>query len=131
MFLPFEGLYAEVVNLGLIEELQRDYNVSITGPSTMAAMLNTLQMGFRTLAIQKKSNEVWEVLSAVKKEFTTFNDVLSKAQKQIQTAGESIDKLIGTRTRAINRKLSTVEMLDDADKTKEILGIDVSDDSEA
>ena len=88
-------------------------------------------MGFRTLAIQKKSNEVWGVLSAVKKEFTTFNDVLSKAQKQIQTAGESIDKLIGTRTRAINRKLSTVEMLDDADKTKEILGIDVSDDSEA
>ena len=131
MFLPFEGLYAEVVNLGLIEELQRDYSVSITGPSTMAAMLNTLQMGFRTLAIQKKSNEVWEVLSAVKKEFTTFNDVLSKAQKQIQTAGESIDKLIGTRTRAINRKLSTVEMLDDADKTKEILGIDVSDGSEA
>ena len=131
MFLPFEGLYAEVVNLGLIEELQRDYSVSITGPSTMAAMLNTLQMGFRTLAIQKKSNEVWEVLSAVKKEFTTFNDVLSKAQKQIQTAGESIDKLIGTRTRAINRKLSTVEMLDDADKTREILGIDVSDGSEA
>ena len=130
MFLPFEGLYAEVVNLGLIEELQRDYSVSITGPSTMAAMLNTLQMGFRTLAIQKKSNEVWEVLSAVKKEFTTFNDVLSKAQKQIQTAGESIDKLIGTRTRAINRKLSTVEMLDDADKTREILGIDVSENSE-
>ena len=72
----------------------------------------------------------WEFLSAVKKEFTTFNDVLSKAQKQIQTAGESIDKLIGTRTRAINRKLSTVEMLDDADKTREILGIDVSENSE-
>lgn len=124
MFLPFEGLYAEVVNLGLIEELQRTYHVNITGPSTMAAMLNSLQMGFRTLAIQKKSNEVWEVLGAVKKEFGTFQDVLDKAQKQIQSAGDSIDKLIGTRTRAINRKLTNIGTMDDADKAQKLLGID-------
>lgn len=122
MFLPFEGLYAEVVNLGLIEVLQRDYGINITGPSTMAAMLNSLQMGFKTLAIQKKSSEVWTVLGAVKKEFAAFNSVLEKAQKQIQTAGDSIDKLIGTRTRAINRKLSSVEILDDENESQKLLG---------
>ena len=124
MFLPFEGLYAEVVNLGLIETLQRDYNVNITGPSTMAAMLNALQMGFKTLAIQKKSSEVWEILGAVKKEFSTFQSVLDKAQKNIQTASENIDKLIGTRTRAINRKLSEVEILDDPTKSQKLLDLD-------
>lgn len=113
MFLPFEGLYAEVVNLGLIETLQNEYHISITGPSTMAAMLNSLQMGFKTLAIQKKSSEVWQVLGGVKKEFATFQETLDKAQKQIQNAGENLDKLIGTRTRAINRRLSSVEVLDD------------------
>ena len=90
----------------------------------MAAMLNSLQMGFRTLAIQKKSNEVWEVLGAVKKEFGTFQDVLDKAQKQIQSAGDSIDKLIGTRTRAINRKLTNIGTMDDADKAQKLLEID-------
>lgn len=124
MFLPFEGLYAEVVKLGLIEPLQREYHVNITGPSTMAAMLNSLQMGFQTLAIQKKSSEVWEVLGAVKKEFGTFQDVLDKAQKQILNAGESIDKLIGTRTRAINRKLRTVEVLDDDRRVQALLDVD-------
>lgn len=124
MFLPFEGLYAEVVNLGLIETLQRDYNVNITGPSTMAAMLNALQMGFKRLAIQKKSSEVWEILGAVKKEFSTFQSVLDKAQKNIQTASENIDKLIGTRTRAINRKLSAVEILDDPTKSQKLLDLD-------
>ena len=124
MFLPFEGLYAEVVNLGLIEVLQRDYHVNITGPSTMAAMLNSLQMGFRTLAIQKKSSEVWEVLGAVKKEFGTFQDVLDKAQKQLQSAGENIEKLIGTRTRAINRTLKTVETLEDVNKAQKLIEAD-------
>lgn len=127
MFLPFEGLYAEVVNLGMIETLQRDYSVNITGPSTMAAMLNSLQMGFKTLAIQKKSSEVWTVLGAVKKEFTTFQTVLDKAQKQIQSAGDSIDKLIGTRTRAINRKLSSVEILDNEDESQKLLGLDMEE----
>ena len=72
MFLPFEGLYAEVVNMGLVEDLQKNYKVNIAGPSTMAAMLNSLQMGFRTLAIQKKSGEVWKILESAKKEFETF-----------------------------------------------------------
>ncbi len=127
MFLPFEGLYAEVVNLGLIETLQRDYSVNITGPSTMAAMLNALQMGFRTLAIQKKSSEVWEILGAVKKEFGTFQGVLDKAQKNIQTASENIDKLIGTRTRAITRKLNAVETLDDPAKSRKLLGLELTE----
>lgn len=90
----------------------------------MAAMLNALQMGFKTLAIQKKSSEVWEILGAVKKEFSTFQSVLDKAQKNIQTASENIDKLIGTRTRAINRKLSAVEILDDPTKSQKLLDLD-------
>ncbi len=110
MFLPFEGLYAEAVNLGLVETLQREYSVSITGPSTMAAMLNSLQMGFRTLAIQKRSSEVWEVLGSVKKEFGTFAEALEKTQKHIRQVDEDLDKLIGTRTRSINRSLSKVEL---------------------
>ena len=84
MFLPFEGLYAEAVNLGLVETLQREYRISIAGPSTMAAMLNSLQMGFRTLAIQQRSSEVWKVLGEVKGEFGKFSDVLDKAQKQVK-----------------------------------------------
>ena len=110
MFLPFEGLYAEAVNLGLVETLQRDYSVSIAGPSTMAAMLNSLQMGFRTLAIQERSNEVWEVLGSVKAEFGTFADALEKTQKHIRQVDEDLEKLVGTRTRMINRKLSKVEL---------------------
>ena len=104
LFLPFEGLYAEVVNSGLVEGLQREYQVNIAGPSTMAAMLNALQMGFRTLAIQKRSNEVWTILGAVKTEFDKFGDVLAKARQ--------LDLLMGTRTNAINRKLREVERLD-------------------
>ena len=114
MFLPFEGLYAEVVNRGMLETLQKDYGVNIAGPSTMAALLNSLQMGFRTLAIQKRSNEVWTVLGAVKSEFEKFDIILSAAQKRIQAVGDDLDKLVGTRTRAIRRKLSDVEKLDDA-----------------
>lgn len=112
MFLPFEGLYAEVVNSDLVTTLQRDYNVNIAGPSTMAAMLNSLQMGFKTLAIQKRSGEVWKILGAVKTEFTTFADVLEKTQKHIKNVEDDLDKLVGVRTRQITRKLSTVETLD-------------------
>lgn len=115
MFLPFEGLYAEVVNMGLVEVLQRDYRVNITGPSTMAAMLNSLQMGFRTLAIQKKSGEVWKILEAAKKEFDTFETVLTKTRDRLRQADEELDKLIGTRTRAINRKLRSVSALEAPD----------------
>ena len=104
MFLPFEGLYAEVVRLGLVEVLQRQYKVNIAGPTTFAALLNSLQMGFRTLAIQKRSSEVWSVLGAVKTEFATFEDVLAAAQKRIEQTGAELDKLVGVRTRKINRR---------------------------
>ncbi len=109
MFLPFEGLYAEVVRRGMVETLSRDYRVNIAGPTTMAALLNSLQMGFQTLAIQKRSGEVWQVLGAVKTEFSTFNDVLRKAQDRLRLANDDLDKLIGTRTRAIERKLRGVQ----------------------
>lgn len=109
LFLPFEGLYCEAVNLGLIEILQRDYNVSLAGPSTMAAMLNSFQMGFKTLAIRKKSAEVWKVLGSVKTEFDSFADVLEKTQNRLRMAGDELDKLVGVRTRAIQRKLKDIE----------------------
>lgn len=112
MFLPFEGLYAEVVNLGLIEPLQRDFRVNIAGPSTMAAMLNSLRMGFATLAIQKQSSEVWRVLGAAKTEFGKFEEVLLSVQKRLRGADEDLNKLVGTRTNAINRKLASVDKLD-------------------
>ncbi len=112
MFLPFESIYAEVVRrTQLMEQLQRDYKVIVTGPTTLAAILNSLQMGFRTLAIQKRSSEVWRVLGAVKTEFTKFGGLLEKAQKNIQTAGNQIEEVMGKRTRAIQRRLNTVEML--------------------
>jgi DNA recombination protein RmuC len=111
MFLPFEGLYAEVVRKGLIDTLQRQYRINIAGPTTFAALLNSLQMGFRTLAIQKRSGEVWNVLGAVKTEFTRFETVLSAAQKRIEQTGDELDKLIGVRTRKINSKLREVSEL--------------------
>ena len=123
MFLPFEGLYAEVVNMGLVEILQRDYQVNITGPSTMAAMLNSLQMGFRTLAIQKKSGEVWKILEAAKKEFSTFETALNNTRKRLQQADDELEKLVGTRTRAINRKLRDVSSLDASEDSAELLEI--------
>lgn len=113
MFLPFEGLYAEVVNMGLIEKLQQDYKVNVAGPSTMAAMLNSLQMGFKTLAIQKKSSEVWKVLEDAKKEFLTFADVLNKTRMRLRQADDDLEKLIGTRTNQINRKLAMVSAIED------------------
>ena len=108
MFLPFEGLYAEVVSCGLVEVLQRDYKVSIAGPTTMAALLNSLQMGFRTLAIQKRSGEVWKVLGAVKTEFDRFGDVLEATQKRLEQTSTELDKLVGVRTRQIRSKLRGV-----------------------
>ena len=127
LFLPFEGLYAEVVNMGLVESLQRDYQVNITGPSTMAAMLNSLQMGFRTLAIQKKSGEVWTILEAAKKEFLSFGDVLESVKKRLHQADDDLEKLIGTRTRAINRKLKTISKIDESINTHEILELEMAD----
>ena len=114
LFLPFEGLYAEVVNAGLLEMLQRDYQVNIAGPSTMAALLNSLQMGFKTLAIQKRSGEVWQLLGAVKTEFDKFGQGLSKMQQRLRQTDEELDNLIGVRSRAISRKLRSVQSLDDA-----------------
>lgn len=111
MFLPFEGLYAEVVRRGLLEVLQRDYKVNIAGPTTMAALLNSLQMGFKTLAIQKHSSEVWDILGAVKTEFNKFGDVLAATQNRINQANAELDKLIGVRTRSIMRKLKNVTSL--------------------
>lgn len=112
MFLPFEGLYAEAVNLGMIEQLQREYGINVAGPSTMAALLNSLQMGFRTLAIQKRSNEVWQVLGAVKTEFGKFEDVMLKMQNHLRQTSDDLENLMGTRTRAINRKLRAVQELE-------------------
>ena len=111
MFLPFEGLYAEVVNSGLVDQLRREYSVSITGPSTMAALLNSLQMGFRTLAIQKRSNEVWALLSSVKTEFGRFAKVLEDTQKNLRDADSNLEKLVGIRTRKLNNQLIAVEAL--------------------
>ena len=109
MFLPFEGLYSEVVNRGLVEILQRDYKVNIAGPSTMAALLNSLQMGFKTLAVQKRSAEVWEVLGGVKQEFDKFNEVLVATQQRLDQANKELDKLVGVRTRQIQRKLKNIQ----------------------
>lgn len=113
MFLPFEGLYAEVINRGMIEVLQRDYNVIIAGPSTMAALLNSLQMGFRTFAIQQRSGEVWRVLSSVKTEFDKFEGALKMTQKRMNQVNEELDKLVGVRTRSIQRSLKDISSLDD------------------
>lgn len=123
LFLPVEGLYAEVVRHGLVEALQKDYKVNIAGPTTMAALLNSLQMGFKTLAIQRHSSEVWTVLGAVKTEFDKFGQVLVQTQARINQANTELDKLVGVRTRSIQRKLNSIASLDE-DMTKELLGLD-------
>ena len=115
MFLPFEGLYAEAVNHGLVEYLQREYSVSIAGPSTMAAMLNSLQMGFQTLQIQKRSNEVWQLLASVKQEFDSFDKVLLNAQNRIHQLDDEMEKLVGVRTRAIRKSLDKINMSEISD----------------
>jgi len=112
LFLPFESIYAEVVRRSaLLEQLQRHERVIVTGPTTLAAILNSLQMGFKTVAIQRRSSEVWNLLKAVKTEFGEFSKVLSKAQEKILGANDELDKLVGVRTRQITRKLREVELL--------------------
>lgn len=119
MFLPFEGIYAEVVRRSaLLEDLQRHYRVVVTGPTTLAAILNSLQMGFRTLAIQKYSGEVWKILGAVKKEFESMSGMLEKAKKHLETANGQIDNVLGVRTRAIQRRLKDVDTLSAEDARK-------------
>jgi DNA recombination protein RmuC len=118
MFLPVEGLYAEVLRRpGLCDTLQREYRIVVTGPTTLAALLNSLQMGFRTLAIEKRSSEVWELLGVVKAEFGKFGDVLAKTKKKLQEASNTIDKA-AVRTRAIERKLRKVQEVPDTDAVK-------------
>jgi DNA recombination protein RmuC len=130
MFLPFEGLYAEVVRRGMVETLQRDYKINIAGPTTMAALLNSLQMGFKTLAIQKHSSEVWNILGAVKTEFDKFGDVLVATQQRISQANAELDKLITTRTRKIQSKLRNVASLSEV-SSKEILGIGTAEEDDS
>jgi DNA recombination protein RmuC len=114
MFLPTEGLYAEVVqNVALFEELRDKYKVTAVGATTLSAYLGSLQMGFKTLAIEQRSLEVWDTLRSVKSEFIKFGDILDKAQRQIQTADKTLEEIVGKRTRAINRTLRTVDELND------------------
>lgn len=130
MFLPTEGLFAEVVRrTDLIETLRKDYKVSVAGPSTISAFLNSLQMGFRTLAIEKRSSEVWSVLGAVKTEFGKFEDQLKKVQKNFETAQGGLEKLVGERTRGMMRKLKSVEKLPEKD-ARTMLGMDDGDEDE-
>ncbi len=134
MFLPFEGIYAEVVRkASLLEELQKNYKVIVTGPTTLAAILNSLQMGFKTLAIQRSSSEVWETLGAVKKEFENFGGMLEKAQNNFKTGMNQLDDVMGVRTRAINRKLKNIESLSVGETLKlipELSNTEILDDDE-
>ena len=130
MFLPTEGIYAEVLkNQSLVEFVQREYKINITGPTTLVALLNSLQMGFRSLAIEKHSSEVWKILGAVKTEFSKFETVLNSAQNKLNQASSEIDKLVGTRTRQINRKLKNVDKLS-FDDTGFYLSSEESEESE-
>ena len=130
MFLPTEGLYAEVVqNASLFEELRDKYKITAVGATTLSAFLSSLQMGFKTLAIEQRSQEVWDTLRAVKSEFIKFGDMLDKAQKQIQTADKTLSDLVGRRTRAINRTLRGVEELTEADTPLQISLEDATDES--
>ena len=134
MFLPFEGLYAEIVNRGMVESLQRDFKINVAGPSTMAALLNSLQMGFKTFAIQKRSGEVWDVLGAVKTEFDKFGEVLAATQQRLEQANNELDKLVGVRTRQIQRKLKNITALNQQQtdliltSTEDLLADDTADD---
>ncbi|MEY4381806.1 MAG: hypothetical protein RJA92_1186 [Bacteroidota bacterium] len=122
LFLPFEGIYAEVVRkASLLEDLQRNYKIVVTGPSTLAAILNSLQMGFKTLAIQKRSGEVWKVLGNVKTEFEKFGGLIEKAQGNIQNGLKQLDEVVGVRTRAIQRQLRDVEVLGDSTEDQNLL----------
>ncbi|MEG0291240.1 MAG: DNA recombination protein RmuC [Anaerovoracaceae bacterium] len=114
MFLPFEGLYAEVIKRGLVEKLQREYKVNIAGPTTMAALLNSIQMGFKTLAIKNNTSEVWNTLASVKHEFEKFENVLETIQTRLNQTSAELDKLVGVRTRSINKKLNGVSKIEGA-----------------
>ena len=128
MFLPFEAIYGEVVRrASLLEQLQKEYKVIVTGPTTLAAILNSLQMGFRTLAIQKRSSEVWKVLGAVKTEFEKFGGMLEKAQKNIQSANNQIEEVMGRRIRAIQRHLRNIEVLPQSESELLLPEIDFSE----
>ena len=113
MFLPFEGLYAEAVNRGLVEVLQREYKVNIAGPSTMAALLNSIQMGFKTLAVQKRSAEAFRILEEVKTEFDKFAQGLLLTQQRLDQANSELDRLVGVRTRQIQKRLAGLSVFDD------------------
>lgn len=131
MFLPFESIYAEVIRrTALVETLQKDYKIVVTGPTTLGAILNSLQMGFRTLAIQKRTSEVWSVLGAVKTEFGKFGGMLEKVQKNLQSAGDQLEEVMGKRTRAIERKLRQVEALPAEESRKMLTMNDFADDED-
>jgi DNA recombination protein RmuC len=118
MFLPTEGLYAEVLRQpGQVEKIQQDYRIVVAGPTTLSAILNSLRIGFRTLAIEKRSSEVWKVLAAVKTEFGKFGHVLSTVKRQLNTASNTIEQT-GVRTRAMERKLRTVQELPSEESTQ-------------
>ena len=131
LFLPFESIYAEVIRrTALIETLQKDFKVVVTGPTTLGAILNSLQMGFRTLAIQKRTSEVWSVLGAVKTEFGKFGGMLEKVQKNLQSAGDQLEEVMGKRTRAIERKLRQVEALPTEESRKMLDFNELTDEEE-
>ena len=131
LFLPFENIYAEVIRrTSLVETLQKDYKIIVTGPTTLGAILNSLQMGFRTLAIQKRTSEVWSVLGAVKTEFGKFGGMLEKVQKNLQSAGDQLEEVMGKRTRAIERKLRQVEALPAEESRKMISFNELMDEEE-
>ena len=123
LFVPTESLYAEVLRQpGLFEQLQRDYRVIIAGPTNLAALLTSFQMGFRSLALQKRSSEVWQLLGAIKKEFETYGAVVTTLSKQLTTASNSVERL-GTRARVMSRRLKDVELLSDHQTAKKLLGL--------
>ena len=131
MFLPFESIYAEVIRrTSLMETLQKEYKIVVTGPTTLGAILNSLQMGFRTLAIQKRTSEVWSVLGAVKTEFGKFGGMLEKVQKNLQSAGDQLEEVMGKRTRAIERKLRQVEALPAEESRKMISFSELTDEED-
>ena len=131
LFLPFESIYAEVIRrTALVEALQKDFKIVVTGPTTLGAILNSLQMGFRTLAIQKRTSEVWSVLGAVKTEFGKFGGMLEKVQKNLQNAGDQLEEVMGKRTRAIERKLRQVEALPTEESQKMLRLEDFTDEDD-
>ncbi len=129
IFLPFEGLYAEVLqNTNLVHQIQNDYHINIAGPTTLGAFINSLQMGFKTLAIEKRSSEVWKLLSTIKTEFTKFGGVLANTQNKLKVASDELDKLVGTRTRKIQSALKSVELMPDHSKLNELDKFEESED---